>query len=188
MQPLDPRPQRSDTPAVRGPTRLCYNGVALSATTAFSRLGAVKSHWSGREMIRKTELPGDIDVRLSSVGALLAAREEVAFAYLFGGQAGERRPLSDVDLAVYLKGGLDFDDCHAALLALLVRHLGTDEVDLVLLNHAPIALLGRILRQRRVILDRDPYLRHRFESRVIREFQDFGAFERKFLDRRFHRG
>lgn len=139
-------------------------------------------------MIRQKPLPSDIDARLSSLGEVLSGGGEIAFAYLFGGLARERQPLSDVDLAIYVNEEADFDDCYAKLFPLVTHHLGTDEVDLVLLNRAPIALLGRILRQRRVILDRDPYLRHRFESRVAREFHDFRAFERKLFDRRFHRG
>jgi hypothetical protein len=48
-------------------------------------------------------------------------------------------------------------------------YLGTDSVDLVVLNRAPTALLGRIVRDRRVILDREPFLRHRFESLALRQ-------------------
>jgi len=67
-------------------------------------------------------------------------------------------------------------------------HLGTDEVDVVVLNTAPTALAGRILQSRQVICDRDPFRRHRFESRALREFFDFRVFERRHLAQRFGRG
>ena len=71
---------------------------------------------------------------------------------------------------------------------MVTKHLGTDEIDLLILNGAPTALLGRVLRSRRVIIDKDPLLRHRFESLEMRKFMDFRIFERRFLDARFARG
>ena len=70
----------------------------------------------------------------------------------------------------------------------ITAHLATDEVDVVVLNNAPTALLGRVLATRRVLLDRDPFFRHRFESRALRESFDFRVFERRHLTRRFGRG
>ena len=58
----------------------------------------------------------------------------------------------------------------------------------MVLNRAPTALLGRIVQSRRVIADRDPFLRHRFESLALRQFLDFRIFEQRFLDARFARG
>jgi hypothetical protein len=58
-------------------------------------------------------------------------------------------------------------------------------VDLVMLNTAPTALAGRVLAGRRVILDRDPFRRHRFESLALRRFFDFRLFEHRLLARRF---
>jgi predicted nucleic acid-binding protein len=50
------------------------------------------------------------------------------------------------------------------------------------------ALLGRILQSRRVIADKDAFLRHRFESLALRKFLDFRIFERRFRDARFTSG
>jgi uncharacterized protein len=114
---------------------------------------------------------------------------EVVFAYVFGGAGiGRIAPLSDIDVAVYLEGGQDPVERHASLLHKVTSHLATDEVDLILLNTAPTALLGRILQTRRVIVDRAPFLRHQFESRALREFCDFRIFERRLLDRRYGDG
>ena len=74
------------------------------------------------------------------------------------------------------------------LISAVTKHLGTDEIDLIILNRAPTALLGRILQSRRVISDKEPFLRHRFESLELRKFLDFRIFERRFLDVRFPRG
>ena len=140
-------------------------------------------------MIRERPLPPDIQGRLQTLGRALDACPAVVFAYLFGSAAtGTLRPLSDVDVAVYLDESLDAMDARLEVLGLLTTHLGTDEVDLVVLNTAPTALVGRILGARRVIRDAAPFLRHRFESLALRKFLDFRIVEHRLLSRRFARG
>jgi uncharacterized protein len=140
-------------------------------------------------MRRRGPIPEDLERRLATLGAVLDSETVVRFAYVFGGAArGELRPLSDVDVAVYLDDGVDPAQARLDLIRVVTGHLGTDEVDLVVLNQAPTALLGRIVQSRRVIADKDPFLRHRFESLALRTFLDFRIFERRFLDARFARG
>ena len=140
-------------------------------------------------MRRGASLPAEIEHRLATLGAVLEGDPAIRFAYVFGG-AGRRdlRPLSDVDVAVYLDDAVDPVQARLDLIGVVTKHLGTDEVDLVVLNRAPTALLGRIVQSRRVIADKDPYLRHRFESLALRKFLDFRVFERRLLDARFARG
>lgn len=140
-------------------------------------------------MRRRASLPAEIEHRLATLGTVLDGQAAVRFAYVFGG-AGRRelRPLSDVDVAVYLDDAVDPVQARLDLIGVVTNHLGTDEVDLVVLNQAPTALLGRIVQSRRVIADKDPFLRHRFESLVLRTFLDFRIFERRLLDARFPRG
>jgi len=140
-------------------------------------------------MIRDKALPSDIEERLETLGTVLSGYPGVVFAYVFGGAgAGRLTPLSDVDVAVYLDDATDPSEHIARLLKIVTAHLKTDEVDLVLLNTARTALLGRILQTRRVICDRAPFLRHEFESRALREFFDFRVFEHRLLDRRYGHG
>ena len=54
-------------------------------------------------MRRGSTLPAEIQHRLATLGAVLDRQPAVRFAYLFGGAGrGDLRPLSDVDVAVYL--------------------------------------------------------------------------------------
>lgn len=127
----------------------------------------------------------DIKQRLETLGEVLSGCPGVLFAYLFGGAGvGRLTPLSDVDVAVYLENAQDPIDHAASLLTKVTAHLGTDEVDLIVLNQAPTALLGRILQTRRIIFDSAPFMRHRFESQALREFFDFRIFECRLLVRR----
>lgn len=83
-------------------------------------------------MIRERPLPVDIEQRLGTLSHALERGSGVVFAYLFGGAAtGQLRPLSDVDVAVYLKETLDPVEARLEALGVLTAHLGTDEVDLV---------------------------------------------------------
>lgn len=134
-------------------------------------------------------LPVDVERRLETLGATLEGRPEIRFAYVFGSAGrGKLRPLSDVDVAVYLDDAVDPIRTRLELIAIVAKHLGTDAVDVVVLNRAPTALVGRILQSRRVVTERDPFLRHRFESNASRQFMDFRIFERRLLTTRFARG
>ncbi len=134
-------------------------------------------------------LPENIRERLRTLGQALEKCSGVTFGYLIGGAAAGRvGPLSDVDVAVYLDSALDPVEQQLEVIEAVTAHLGTDEVDLVVLNTAPTALIGRILQNRQVICDRDPFRRHRFESLALREFFDFRVFEHRLLARRFAGG
>lgn len=99
-------------------------------------------------------------------------REPVAVAYLFGSQAtGRAGPLSDVDVAVALTSP-DSAGVRLDLLASAIEALGTDEVDLVLLDAAPPLLRHRVLRDGVRIVDRDPRARVRFETRALLDYLD----------------
>jgi hypothetical protein len=68
------------------------------------------------------------------------------------------------------------------------KRLGTDAIDVVLLNSAPVSLAGRVLTSRRVLLERDPFARHRYESLHARMFHDFRIREHSLLAEREGRG
>jgi uncharacterized protein len=106
---------------------------------------------------------------------ILADRPEILIAvYLFGSRArGTATDRSDVDIAMLygeapapgLEGiGLDLE-------ADLERALG-QPVQVVVLNTAPVDLVHRVLRDGRLLLDRDPGRRIRFEVKARNEFFD----------------
>jgi len=135
-------------------------------------------------MIRFQKTPEDIRQRIDLLTDLFMENSNIVFAYLFGGLARDKRkPLSDVDLAVYVKNikGLNF----LSLFCNISQILCTDEIDLVVLNSAPISFAGRILQTRKILIDKDPFLRHRYESRILREFFDFTIKEKEILHRRY---
>ncbi len=58
-------------------------------------------------------------------------------------------------------------------------------MDLILLNEAPLSLAGRILQNRKVLIDKDPFLRQKYESLILRKYFDFAIKEREILEGRY---
>lgn len=106
----------------------------------------------------------------------------VVCAYLFGSEArGDSGPHSDADIAVLLEeepprtlAGLQLE-----MAGQLEDHLGR-EVDLVVLNNAPVDLAIRVLRDGQLLFDRNPSLRIRHEVRVRNEFFDLEPYLREY--------
>ncbi len=97
-------------------------------------------------------------------------------AYLFGSQArGQARPVSNVDIAVYLNEGLkkgERFDLKLRLIGDLSVILQTDGVDLLLLRDLPLFFQYRIVREGKLIFCKDELQRIRFEFRVMSLFFD----------------
>jgi uncharacterized protein len=137
-------------------------------------------------MIKLHTLSSEVLSRLNLLEPLLTCDSRIIFAYIFGGLAtGGQRPLSDIDIAVYLDSYVDKAEAKLGIIGCLSDTLKTDEIDLVILNDAPISLVGRILKKKRVLADKQPFLRHSFESLALREFFDFSRREQDILFRRF---
>jgi predicted nucleotidyltransferase len=140
-------------------------------------------------VIKYSKLPDNIEYLLPAGEAYIKSRKDVLFAYLFGGLArGKPSPLSDVDIAVYLSEDGDVIEKKMEILGKLMDLLETDEIDLVILNSAPLALRMKILESKKVIVDNAPFLRHHYESLTMREYFDFSIREMAILERRFFHG
>lgn len=140
-------------------------------------------------MIKYTKLPGNIELLLTNAEVYLKSRAEIIFAYLFGGLVeGRPKPLSDVDIAIYLSEGEDYIEKKLEILGKLMELLETEEIDLVILNTTSLTLKMKILENKKIIVDNDPFLRHRYESLTMREYFDFSIKEMDILERRFLHG
>lgn len=114
----------------------------------------------------------DLTARLSEL--LKAAPAEYVAVYLFGSRArGTAGPRSDLDLGFWRSSASGaslaeqpFD--YAAQLSLALRI----EVELIELNRAPVDLVHRVLRDGKLLLERDRSLRIAFEVKARREYLD----------------
>lgn len=112
-----------------------------------------------------------------SITDVLSVRREILEAYLFGSLArGAGQAHSDVDIAVYV----DEDKTEAGLFGYrselttaLMSGLGTNSVDVVILNHAPPLLYHRVLRDGTRVLSRDLRATTVREGRALSRHCDF---------------
>lgn len=103
-------------------------------------------------------------------------QEGVVAGMLIGSQArGNAGPLSDVDLAAWHDPDLDSRgrfDLQLSLANDAGRALGTDEIDVVMLNHAPPLMRHRAIRDGKRLVERDHDERVRLETRAILDYLD----------------
>jgi len=107
----------------------------------------------------------------------LQARAEIQDAYLFGSQAtGRAQSHSDIDVAVRVDdgslGGPEYGYA-AELTAHLMSALGSNDIDVVILNGAPPVLYHRVLRDGRRILSRDPRATAAREGYALSRYCDY---------------
>lgn len=102
--------------------------------------------------------------------------DDVVAAMLIGSQAlGTAGPLSDVDIAIWHDPALDSRgrfDLQLSLAQEAGSALGTDEIDVVMLNHAPPLVRHRAIRDGKRLVERDREERVRLETRAILDYLD----------------
>lgn len=97
----------------------------------------------------------------------------VTVAYLFGSRAtGRATQRSDADVAVLCERPLGLR-ARGHLANALADALGVTEVDLVVLEEAPLELRGRVVQEGRLIYSSDEPRRVAFEVRTRSEYFDF---------------
>ena len=118
-----------------------------------------------------------VDELAERLAGLLNKRQEIQEAYLFGSCArGVAQAHSDIDVAVFVgeerltTSGFGY---RATLTAELMQGLGTNQVDVVLLNHAPPLLYHRVLRDGVRLLSRDLRATTGREGKALSRFCDY---------------
>ncbi|WP_305042492.1 type VII toxin-antitoxin system MntA family adenylyltransferase antitoxin [Geoalkalibacter sp.] len=132
--------------------------------------------------------PSDILDRLRD---FLIRIPQVKFAYAFGSHArGDVGPLSDIDIAVFLDRRMSIFNYRLRLMESLARELGTERLDLVTLNDAPVVLRFEVVRGGRVIKE-NRKRRITFEARTLAEYLDtehLRRTQREYLKRQLRQG
>jgi len=131
------------------------------------------------------------DARHSAMGTRFSAFPEVVAVYLFGSAVrGTRSKRSDVDIAVLTRAKETSQRRSRSLVEYVQAacdSLGTDNVDVVLLHRAPIALRHEVFREGKPLLVRDPGALSRFRLESSREYLDTIPLRRTFEEAFFRR-
>ena len=141
----------------------------------------------------KTELIA----RLQSFIEIIKHRDSIVALYLFGSYAADRpTPLSDIDLAVLFEKSVDrelFLPERLRLLGELSIILGTDRVELIVLNEAPPSLGYRVIRDGKLLFagnNSDSQIVN-FKVKILDRYFDYQTAQRIFsegLARRIQEG
>jgi uncharacterized protein len=113
---------------------------------------------------------------IEAIEAVLQKTEGLVAAWVFGSMArGDASASSDLDLAVLMSDPSDdaAEETLRGLAADLERHSPCGRVDIVVLGAQGPVFRHRVLREGKLVLDRDPPARHAFEARTIVEYLDW---------------
>ncbi|MDP2210657.1 MAG: nucleotidyltransferase domain-containing protein [Candidatus Aquicultor sp.] len=116
----------------------------------------------------------------TSIKDLFVSDENVALAFVFGSIAtGKMHPDSDIDVAVLLSSCRDRHKCAEISLSLseqLAKMLGTDKVDLVILNTANPLLMFEVATKGVLVYERQAGLADDFKLKAVKMRMDAKKF------------
>jgi predicted nucleotidyltransferase len=125
----------------------------------------------------------EADTDVGRLTEALAAEPGVVVAYLFGSRArGTSHSQSDIDVAVLFADSVDAHERELDLRATL-----GDNVDLVVLNDAPVSLAYRVLRDGVLLVSHDDAARIEHWVRTVDRYIDMAPMRRAFDEGLRHR-
>jgi len=119
-----------------------------------------------------------MSVDLHAIIPVLESRAEIIAAYLFGSAARAGAAPRDLDLAIIHSEGFKPDRFYEFTLAeLLEQALGAGlPVDLKIMNCSPLYFQFKVLREGRLVFNRDNAMRGRYEAGMMMRYYDFKPF------------
>lgn len=117
---------------------------------------------------------------IKTISFYLKEHDEIYTAYLFGSfVTGES--FADIDLGVLTRNGPKNIFEYEVELERYIEKRAKYEIDVRVLNKAPISFVQNVIRHVRVIVDSEPNRRAEFESYTLRKYFDFARFRQLYL-------
>jgi predicted nucleotidyltransferase len=138
-------------------------------------------------MIREGQkLPPNVESRIPLLLDRIAKERDIVALYAFGSlTTGDLKPLSDLDFGILVSGRLDKQkrfDKHLDLLGKFNEVLKTDEVDLVMMNDAPMRFSHNIIKSGKLIYCQNKTELSEFIEKTVKLYLDFRFFRDAFDD------
>lgn len=115
----------------------------------------------------------------------------VLFAYLYGSSAEEKHtPLSDIDIGLVLSvdvSASEYLDVELSIEAELGRRLPLRELDVRVINNAPLRFKAQVVQTGKLLFSRDESQRVEFETSVRDQYFDFQPKIEEARDAFFHK-
>lgn len=110
------------------------------------------------------------DIKIKKI---FSDENDISLAYIFGSQLkGKTGPLSDYDFAIFLSRKSSFQFKYR-FKNKLVNILNTKQVDLVILNDAPIELKYNVIAAGKIIFQENSIIRTEFEADTLSRYFDY---------------
>lgn len=143
-------------------------------------------------MIREDQkLQRDVAKRIPELINQISQVKEIVALYTFGSlSSGELNPLSDLDFGVLVSNKLGQDerfDKHLELIGLFNKVFETDEIDLILMNDAPMRFSYNIIRSGKLLFCADSGTLTEFIEKTVKVYLDFRYFRDEY-DKAFLKG
>lgn len=113
----------------------------------------------------------------------LCKENAVGLIYLFGSYAQDTaNPLSDIDIAILLsnRNRQDYQELRLFFINALMRVLHKNDLDVVLLNEASIALRFNIIKNGKLLYVNDEKQRIDFESRAVIDYIETNPLRQEY--------
>ncbi len=138
-------------------------------------------------MIRNgKKIPGDVKNNVPLIIKKLSADKEITALYVFGSLArNDLKPLSDLDFGILLSNQLKKMDRfkkHLQLIDIFCDTFHTDEIDIVLMNDAPLSFCHKIFRSGKLLLVNNKKALIDFHEHVVKKYLDFIYYKDQFDD------
>ena len=106
--------------------------------------------------------------------------DEITAAFPFGSFVTED-PFSDIDLGVITnvepESPLNYELNLESKLERVIKY----PMDIRIINRAPLSFCQSVIRNGRIVVDRDPNMRADFEGLILKQYFDFAPFRRRYL-------
>ena len=127
-----------------------------------------------KELLReKGDTKKNMIDKSNDIKKIFAEEKNILLTYLFGSQLkGKTGPLSDYDFAVFLSQKTSFSFKHK-LKNKLINILDNKQVDLVILNDAPIELKYNVIATGKIIYQKNSVAKVEFEADTLSRYFDY---------------
>jgi len=122
-------------------------------------------------------IPDELRENVPKLEVYFANKPQIVLAYLFGSQArGEAHPDSDLDLGILLAESIperEYTEQRLEIIGDLMQLLRSNEVDILILNEAPLVMRYQVISRGKLLFYRDRQAAIDFRVRALNAYFDF---------------
>jgi len=121
------------------------------------------------------------EVIVNSITKHLKVRREISFAYIHGSFLQEGY-FKDIDIAVYLNDVPEsYLQYELQLESELIQLLAAFEIDVRVLNSAPLSFRYHVIKEGQLLMARDDDIRADFQENTVTHYLDFAPFRKMYI-------